>query len=170
MRSELFKEIRDLLNSKVPELKWIDMDWGQLDLPDQSYPLLFDCALIGFPDIDWKTGSRKLQDGDVQILVKIGVDVFNDTYVAGNISAPDVQYALSKMQLVDRIFAVLQGFEGTFFNKLDRIKSSEDKRQDGLKVFQELYMTRMRDTSAIKLVTPVQANLKTTGTFVQSID
>ena len=82
MRTELFKDIADRLKDQVPELKWIDMEWGQLEIPEESYPVQFDCALISFPDIPWEQLGLNVQEGLVQILIRIGVDLYSDTHTA----------------------------------------------------------------------------------------
>lgn len=145
MRDQLFIDIADRLDAMVPELQWIDKDWNQLDLPDQSYPLQFDACLISFPEIPWNTLTRGWQDGVVSILVRLCVDMYNDTHIAAGVTAPDRALAMQKMQLVNKVHAALHGFEGSYFNKLKRVRSAEEKRQDGILVFNEYYETRAQE-------------------------
>lgn len=147
MRDQLFIDICDRLNTKVPELQWIDKDWNQLNLPDQSYPLQFDACLISFPEIPWNSLTRGYQDGVVSILIKIAVDMYNDTHIAGGVTAPDRALAVAKMQLVNKVHAALNGFEGTYFSKFVRKRSVEERRNDGLLVFNEYYESRMQDNA-----------------------
>lgn len=163
MRDQLFTDICDRLESKVPELRWIDMDWNQLNLPDQSYPLQFDACLISFPEIPWTSLTRGEQDGLVTILVKVAVDMYNDTHIANGVTAPDRALAVTKMQLVNKVHAALNQFEGTYFSKLVRKRSVEEKRNDGLLVFNEYYQTRMNDVAQTYAETTIAPNV--TGTF-----
>lgn len=169
MRDQLFTDICDRLNTNVPELNWIDMDWGQLELPEQSYPLQFDACLISFPEIPWDTLTRGAQDGVVNILVKVCVDMYNDTHIVNNVTAPDRALAITKLQLVNKIQAALHGFEGTYFSKLTRKRSVEEKRQDGLKVFNEYFECRMQDNSGAVNYTKVTAAPVVTGAMALSV-
>lgn len=165
MRDQLFIDICDRLDSRVPELRWVDKDWNQLDLPDQSYPIQFDAALISFPEIPWDTHPRGYQDGVVSILVKVAMDMYNDTHIADGVVAPDRALAVEKMQLVNNVHKALHGFEGDYFSKLVRTRSVEERRQDGLLVFNEYYETRLHDTSAAVVYEDKKADPEVTGTF-----
>jgi len=165
MREQLFADICDQLLAKVPELRWIDYDWGQLDHPELSEALQFDCVLVSFPDIAWDSLTRGAQDGVVNVLIKIGVDMYNDSHIANGVTAPDRAAAITKLGLVNKIQTALHGFEGDYFNKLQRVKSREEKRNDGLKVFQEYFVTRMNDNSGAINYEQVNAAPKVTGTF-----
>lgn len=169
MRDQLFTDICDRLNLKVPELQWIDKDWNQLDLPDQSYPLQFDCCLISFPEIPWDSLTRGAQDGVVSILIKVAVDMYNDTHIAGGVTAPDRALAVAKLQLVNKVHAALHGFEGAYFSKLTRKRSVEEKRNDGLLVFNEYYETRMQDNSGALNYEQATIAPNVTGNFDASI-
>lgn len=165
MRDQLFIDICDRLEAKVPELRWIDKDWNQLDLPDQSYPLQFDACLISFPEIPWDSLTRGAQDGVVNILVKVAVDMYNDTHIANGVTAPDRALAIAKMQLVNKVQAALHGFEGTYFSKLVRKRSVEERRKDGLLVFNEYYECRAQDNSGAINYEKVTIAPTVTGNF-----
>lgn len=159
MKAELFVAIADRLKQKLPELAWIDWDWGQLELPAENYPVQFDCCLISFPDGQWKTEGKNVQYGNQMIQVRTAVDVYSDTHVAGGVTAPDRNYALNKLKLESRVYAALQGFSGNFFTPLARVSSGEEKRDDGLKVFVATFLTGAVDDSAAKPMQEVQAGL-----------
>jgi hypothetical protein len=169
MRTELFKDIADRLKDQVPELSWIDMEWGQLEIPEESYPVQFDCALISFPDIPWEQLGLNVQEGLVQILIRIGVDMYSDTHTADGITAPDRDLALVKLTLPDKVYKALNGFEGDYFEKIVRLRSAEERREDGLKVFNEYFVTKMRDSSAVKVYTDTNATLKVDGEFTEEV-
>ena len=66
---ELFNLLLIDLKSHIPELKWIDFDFGQLDY--EHPPVQFPCALItlNYPDI---AGNIR---ANVEINIKLGFDV-----------------------------------------------------------------------------------------------
>ena len=46
MNKQLFIALCDLIESKVPEVRWIDADEGQLNVSGQRPPVAFPCVLI----------------------------------------------------------------------------------------------------------------------------
>lgn len=156
MRDQLFLAISDRLNQEVPELVHIDMDWGQLEVPEEWYPIMFDAALISFPNIPWQTFPKKYQEGVVTVMVRVAVEMITDTHIADSVVAPDRAASILKMQLVNKVFKALQGFEiPEKFGPLVRTSSVEEQRQDGLKVWQEYYTTRLKDFSAMATINEV---------------
>lgn len=171
MKADLYIALVDRLNEIIGgELAWLDWDWGQLELPTENYPLQFDAVLISFPDVQWQDGGKKVQYGDQIIQVRTAIDVYSDLHTADEVKAPDRNYAIEKMKLASRVFAVLQGFSGEFFTPLKRISGGEEKRDDGLKVFVDLYITNITDTSAAKKWQDADASLKLTKQVVQEIN
>jgi hypothetical protein len=169
MTDQLFLDICDRLNAQVPVLEWIDMDWGQLELPEQSYPIQFDCCLISFPDIPWDSLTRGYQEGLVQVQVRVAVDMFNDTHIAGGVAAPDRATAAAKMQLTKAVNKALHGFDGTYFSKLTRKRTTEEKRTDGLKVWVLTYETRAQENSAAAVYDSVIASASVTGSMASEV-
>ncbi len=141
----LYSKILDRL-SEIPDLAWIDIDSGQLDWPGENYPLLFPCALIDFPSVEWQDAGNRLQHGNVSVQVKIALNVYQDA----NNKTPEYirNRALEYLKLINTVFAKLQGFDGDHFNRLTRIQTTTEKREDGLKVFTLLFLTNIRDANA----------------------
>lgn len=170
MKADLYIALADKLNAALGnEIKWIDWDWGQLEVPTENYPLQFDCVLISFPDIRWEDGSNKVQYGDQVIQIRTAVDVYSDLHTADALVAPDRNYAIAKMKLPERIYGTLQGFSGNFFTPLKRVSSGEEKRDDGLKVFVDTYISNVVDIAAGKQMQETIAALKLTGTIAAII-
>ncbi len=170
MRTNLLAAILDRIEAKVPAIIWIDKDWGQLEIPAESYPLQFPCALVSFPDIPWNQLKGGYYDGVVTVNVRVAIDMYNDTYTVGNVTAPDRATALSRMNIVDDLNAGLSGFEDTWFQKLVHIESKEEKRADGLLVFNEIYETRLTDNSAVPVRTTVVPKYKIDGMFADKVE
>jgi uncharacterized repeat protein (TIGR01451 family) len=148
----LYAAIRDKIKQDLPAVKWIDLDSGQLDNPEQSYPFPFPAIFIDFPAIDWQDAGERMQDGQVQVSFRIAFRIYDETHG----SAPDDSYdtftkAMDALHLMTSIHAKLQGFsDGATFNRLSRITTTTDRREDGLKVFNMVYACEARDKSAMK--------------------
>lgn len=143
----LYQKIMERLDANVPELRWIDLDQGQLETPEDSYPVQFPCCLIDFTNIIWQNVGRQLQAGDVTISLRVGFDIYEDT----NNLSPEVSRnnGLLKLRLLNKIHHYIQGFGGEHFNRLNRIGTFQEKREDGLKVYNLVYITNMRDNNGM---------------------
>lgn len=151
--------------NEMNELAWIDWDWGQLEAPGEVEPVQFDAALISFPDVEWFQETRGAQNGNVIVQVRIAIDVYEDLKIADGRPAPNVatNYAIQKLDLTKRVFKNLHGFDSYWFTPLQRIRSGEERRDDGLKVFVETYLTNVVDNEAAKEYEQVIAALKLSG-------
>lgn len=63
MKLALMKRIRE----EVPEIATIDEDYGQLEVEEDQYPVVFPAVLINADGTEWKTlnaGQPAIQRGD----------------------------------------------------------------------------------------------------------
>lgn len=148
----LYAAIRDQVKQELTGVKWIDLDSGQLDNPEQNYPFPFPAVFIDFPNIDWQDAGERMQDGDVQVNCRIAFRIYNQTHGNTQDNAYDTfTKAMDALAMVTTIHSKLQGFsDGLTFNRLSRISTTTEKREDGLKVFNMVYTCSARDKSAMK--------------------
>lgn len=131
----IYLDIAQRLRDKVQELRYIDIDKGQLDIPynDSSRPaVLYPCALISI-DID---EAHDLYDNVQECRGSITVRIAQDLTAGGADTAmhasPDRQeVGLSGYDLVARVYSVLQGYETQHFQPLTR----RSQRRDYMPVF-----------------------------------
>lgn len=64
---QLIIDIQNRLAS-LPELKYIDIDWGQIDYYDQP-PVKYPCALIEIRQADYSNEGQHVQYGTVIIIL-----------------------------------------------------------------------------------------------------
>lgn len=141
----LFKSIQERLTKEVPELRWIDMDKGQLDYFERP-PVSFPCALISVQlprTID--LGAKK-QKCDGLIVIRMGFDF------SGNTSHVTPEAALEKslayFDLVEKVYGALQGYGESSYNTLSRQSLREEKRPDMIKVVNIPFSTSFVDFRA----------------------
>ena len=175
----LYKSVLTQLSSNVPELVWIDEETGQLEFEEENYPVTFPACLIDIQQIDWETRGKQNQEGDAIIVFRIAFDIYEDTHK----DSPDMDIALNRLKLLNKIHSFLQGFGGNIlpdpnnagkyldinFKRLDRRRTITEKRHDGLRVYSVEYKTNFLDTYAQPVFTTKQATPVITGTFEQSI-
>ena len=134
---EIFLAIQAKLET-VTGLATIDMDWGQLDEPQDSYPVLFPCALVDIAEVQWTKTGVKAQPGTVQVKLSIGIDILHDTYSGSR----TVAIALARMQPAKLAHEAVNLITGTRFSKLIRINTSY-KNMYGIKVVVVTYETNV---------------------------
>lgn len=78
MKKEILKTVMERIREKVPELRWVDADEGQLDFQDSRPPVAFPCCLVelSYPGAEnMSAASSGMQRVQVSLELKIG---FND--------------------------------------------------------------------------------------------
>ena len=121
----IFKAITAQLQT-VTELKWIDKDKGQMNF--ERPPVLFPAALITITVPTSQNITRIQQAGTAKIDVKLCFDY------GGNTSAVtptvDRDRSLAYYDVVDKVYAALQGFGTAEINPLERRSFSPIARPD----------------------------------------
>ena len=103
----LIKSVQEKLKTAVPELRWIDQDFGQFEL--EKPPVDFPCALIDIPDIQYSDSSNLEQIGDTTLTVRLGFRVYNRS----NSKAPDMikEKGRAHFAIIKKVYKVLHGHE-----------------------------------------------------------
>jgi len=142
MDKQIYLSVSARLHALVPDLKWIDYDWGQLneELPAVAYP----CALIdiAYPDcknLSEGTGAVE-QMVNATITIKMAFKPLGDS----QITAPEERRAnaLKPLDTIASLHAALQGWNGDgTFAGLARRRGASIPRRDKLKVYNIVYET-----------------------------
>jgi len=143
------KKIYELIANRlkeIEEIRFIDMDNGQLDYYEYRAAVDFPACLISidYPSCD-NIGLTGAQQCHVNIGIRLVAQVFDDT----NIAAPeDVRNrALAIYDIMDKIQESLQWWKpDEFLSKLTRKNATREKREDGLMVLNINYITDIVDT------------------------
>ena len=145
----LYKNLMEHIKSTVPEIAWIDLDMGQLEVPKENYAIPFPCCLIEFEDYQPQSVGRGVQVGDLIVKVRLAFDYLEET---DSLAPEDLRNSgLVKLQLVNKLYDSIQGFSGQHFNKLDRFHLLIEKTPDSwLKIITQRFKCNMRDSHAIK--------------------
>lgn len=116
--------IMDRLQSMVPEIAWIDLDVGQLEL--ENPPVDYPCALVDVTDIDFSDMAENNQVGNTTVTISIAQQCITET----NYATP-LQYrneAATYFNIIQKVFTALQGFEGNHFAPLTRVTLRKQKK------------------------------------------
>lgn len=140
---DLFIDVCDLIN-EVPEIKWVDLDFGQMD--SETRPaVLFPCALVSIDLPNTNDVGNKVQKPQVIINVKLCFNYNGET----STGTPPVSRAraLEYYGLVKSVYKKLQGARiGT--GALKRRAQVESARPDKIKIVDMPFETFFLDNSA----------------------
>lgn len=117
------------LTEKVPALKWVDMDKGQLketgdgQKPSVAYP----CALISIAIPKSKDITDTIQDCTGTIGVLLAFDPFTMNRTAAQVEEAVREQHLEPYEVIADTYVALQGWGTDNFNPLSRTSQGEDK-------------------------------------------
>ncbi len=119
----IIKSIEDKLRAQVPELKWIDQDFGQLEM--EHPPLNFPCALIDVPQVQWENTTRLEQQGVATVNIRVAFRVYDRS----NTQAPTTlrERAAAHFAVLKKINLCLHGVEDTEANYSSLIRTQTQR-------------------------------------------
>jgi hypothetical protein len=140
----IFTAVQDRLTAKVEELKWVDYDFGQLDVYHMRPPVQFPCALIDIELPETRERGERMQQCRVALIVRIAFEQPGQT----NNKTPELvkEKALSIFNILKKIHAALHGYDSAEFGKIVRRSLTTERREDPLKVFNMRFETSYTET------------------------
>lgn len=134
--------ISKLISDGMPGIiNWIDLDTGQLVYATLRPALDFPALLINvdYPQCDG-IGPGKQQRCYVEINLQVVFEVWNES----NMNAPEEvrEKALNMFDVIEQLHICLHGQKIESGEQLFRASVRNEKREDGLKVFNLLYKTK----------------------------
>lgn len=101
---EIMLSVQGRLGERVPELGYVDKDWGQLS--HEKPAVKFPCALLDIENINYTQQGGGYQQADTQITVTVA----NLRLTAASLNAPRKEDAYKVIDLLERIHEALQLF------------------------------------------------------------
>lgn len=150
----IYADIANHLKEKLPELRTIDADKGQLANPEQAFPMDFPAVLIDLDTIAWDELGKKLQKGKANIGITVAVQPMAQS--AAN--SPTLDTFVAEMDIITKVFGALSGFLG-----LTRTNTSRQKRWDTIQAYTHIFKTNVTDNSAQLTYTTVVVDKTVTG-------
>lgn len=149
----IYKDVSDRITDKVSAMRWIELEYGQLEIPEENYPVQFPCTLIDISFTECTDETEGNQQVMVQITVRTAIDLYEDLMVIDGAGVPDQAAALERLRLVIDVHKALHKFETEYMTPLVRASLTTERRDDGLKVFSQTYMAVAKDDSAARIAT-----------------
>ncbi|MES1223385.1 MAG: hypothetical protein ABUT20_48265, partial [Bacteroidota bacterium] len=148
MYAQIYIAIQKRIAALVPEIKWIDLDVGQLENYGERPAVQFPCVLIDFPGATYSNLSQGVQLWDGNISTRLGFDPFSNT----NHLTPDaVKFkGLEYLEIEQKLYAALSGFTADDnMQPLVRISDATEGRDDKFRVRQTLFTSAAEDETAM---------------------
>ena len=146
---EIFIAIMERIAQKMPELSYIDEDYGHLETgaEEEHYPVTFPSVLIGNTESDWKDFGYGVQKSMSLVTVRLAVDCYDDThYTSGTYDKVRERQLKAK-----ELYKALQGFQCTEdCTPLVRIKNRDYSLPGNIKVYETAYSFTLHDESAMQ--------------------
>lgn len=139
------------LTEKVPTLKWVDMEKGQLKKTGdgQKPPVRYPCALISITLPKCKDITDTIQDCEGVIGVLLAFDPYTMNRTSAQADEEVREQHLEPYDVIADVYAALQGFNTENFNPLSRTSQGEDKTtNDKLFCYKITFGTQFEDMTA----------------------
>lgn len=145
---KLLTDILNRLKAIVASIKYIDEDWGQFDYYSPNMPVQFPAVLIDASRATYTNEGKLIQLGDVQIRLRIADLRLTNT--SGNAPQTQKDAAFAIFDTLAAIHKALHGWAGSMhYTKLIRVSSQRILRDDGVRIYEIIYTTRLTDAGAV---------------------
>lgn len=137
--------VMNRLKAEVPELKWIDLNKGQLNVKDRP-SLRLPAALISLAVKPKRNITDTIQECDGTVKVRLVFDAIGRSSV--DVPAADRDIALAPNDVIAKVYKTLQGFYTQNFDSLTRTFSDEEQTHHPLYVWRLEFKTEFEDVTA----------------------
>jgi len=158
--AQMLVAIQERLAAQVPELRWIDQDFGQLEIEAERPPVSFPCALIDFTGTQF---SQLLMDIELADNCAIGVRIGFAPYSSTTHLTPadSKEKALEYYEIENKVYKALKGWapDTGICQPLNRMTDATERREDALRVRAMMFATSFEDATANSTYTEAEAGL-----------
>jgi len=123
----IFKEIKTAILTNVPEIKWIDLDEGQLD-SFEAPPIDYPCLLVEFPKARYSNIADGGQMADVTVIVKLVFKIWEKFNAAVPIA--NQPGAFAHFDIIRKVVRYLHGLDGDNRSELMRVSYNKSAKPD----------------------------------------
>ncbi len=146
--SDLYEALIERIKEKVPEIKWIDLDYGQLENYEAGYrpPVNFPCLLLDFDEWTFDDAGDRKQMGMGVVVARLALAPYSHTSASTN--KPEREIGKRYIRLEQKLYTCLHGWDNGQFQSLRRASSRKENRRDDLRVRALRFSTAFEDISA----------------------
>ncbi|MFT3750951.1 MAG: hypothetical protein QM768_21740 [Agriterribacter sp.] len=153
--SQFYPELIERIAFVVPELRWIDQDYSQLEHYNERPAVQFPCALIDFVNTTFDQLSQLVVTGSSLIQIRLAFAPFSQS----SNTAPQMvlQKALNYYNYEEKLFQGLHGWmpKSGICQPLSIVSQATERRDDNIRVRLNTFSTAFDNTGAKKKYTSV---------------
>jgi len=131
--ANIFTSVLNRIMAKVPEVRFIDQDLGQLENYELRPAVSWPCALLDVEEFTFTEMGNDLQQiGQGILSVRIGLVKYSES----NNLVPEAvrKNALQYYEVEQKVIEALHGWKSVGFSRLLRRVSATEKRDDDIRV------------------------------------
>lgn len=141
---QVITNIQNIITKNIPEFKYVDEDWGQLDYYSPNFPVKFPCVLIDVTEaqfenlaIDTNLVPKNRQTANLRVSLTIADQRLTNT--SSRASQFQKTSARSIHNSIEKIHQFLHGQKGHDTGVLIRESMNRVKRDDGVQEYNVVY-------------------------------
>jgi hypothetical protein len=142
------EEAKEGKREDFQEIRWFDLWHNQVYFLETEHPFPAPAVFLAFRGRQFKDTGDKVQDVTLQVDVYLFFETFTDTYFKG----VNQESALSFIDSLDRINAILHGSEGENYSSMRRIGLFPVDTGSAGNLYQLVYECTLIDFSAQKIM------------------
>lgn len=146
MYKDIYQEVAQIINEKMPEIKWVDLWANQTDYFDEELPFTLPAIFIEFNAYDISDKGKLAQIIELEIIFHIAYETMAESY-QGSYNQD------SALQILESLIKLHQTFHGESGENFSRMRRSDAKQEiNGGNILQYAitYTTVISDQSASK--------------------
>lgn len=145
LSAHLMEKLQFAEQQNLPNLIWVDKDFGQAQLIQEGIiNLPMPAILISFKTPTWVSRLSKTQTGETLIRIRILFENYADSF-QGSINQ---EKAIQFFEFTEKAHLALQNLQGENFTSLTRTADEEDDDHNNVVVSDIFYTTLITDASA----------------------
>lgn len=160
---QLFLDLSEHIKTAVPEIRWIDQDFGQLEQFEYRPAVSFPCCLVDFPLANYSNNAELAQIGDITVQLRLGFAPFDKSHVGAPTTVRE--RAVDYYAIEQKVVEAVQGWFTAYTQPLIRINAGTEQRMSasdqadsiGLRVRVVNFSTCYDDLSALPKYTKIAA-------------
>jgi hypothetical protein len=146
---KLFLKLQSCIEAKCPDIRWIDLDLGQLENYEIRPAVSWPCVLIDFNQTSYDQMQNNRQLANLTFTVRLGFDQYSHT--ANTTPLPVKQKGLKYFRIEQSLYKAIQGFNADdLMQDCTRVNAATERREgDNFRVRVLTFTAMTEDTSAV---------------------
>lgn len=152
--TDLYNEIAQRINTKIPEIKWVDLWHEQISFLTEELPFPTPAVFIGLTTNKCDDYSLLIQECDMQVDFYLFFETFSDTYQG----AYNQSSAITFLRLLTKLHTCFHGVSGTNYQTMRRVDMRREDSGGAGNLYRISFSFNTVDASAQKEYDETQIN------------